>query len=38
MKAYSTNLRDRVVSAVDRGQSVNEVAERYNVHPRTVWR
>ena len=38
MKAYSTDLRDRIVSAVDRGQSVNEVAERYNVHPRTVWR
>lgn len=38
MRAYSTDPRDRIVTAGDRGQSVNEVAEHYNVHPHTVWR
>ena len=33
MKAYSTDLRDRIVTAVDRGQSVDEAAECYNVAP-----
>ena len=38
MKAYSTDLRERIVIAINQGQSAYEVAERFNVSPRTVWR
>lgn len=38
MKAYSTDLRQRITTAVHQGQHVNDVAQRYNVHPRTIWR
>jgi transposase len=36
-KPYSVDLRVRVVAAVDGGESVDEVAERYAVTARTVW-
>lgn len=38
MKAYSKDLRERIVTAVHQGHHVRDVAERYDVHPRTVWR
>ncbi len=38
MKAYSSDLRQRITAAVHEGQEVTDVAERYGVHPRTVWR
>ena len=38
MKAYSTDLRQRITTAIDQGQDVTDVANRYNVHPRTIWR
>ena len=34
---YSVDLRVRVMAAVDGGDSVDEVAERYAVTSRTVW-
>ena len=36
-KPYSVDLRVRVLAAVDGGDSVDEVAERYAVTARTVW-
>lgn len=36
MKAYSLDLRKRIVEAVKDGQRVKDVAERYNVTRRTV--
>ena len=36
-KPYSVDLRMRVVAAVDGGDLVDEVAERYAVTARTVW-
>lgn len=36
-KAYSVDLRWRVIAAVDGGESVDEVADRYEVTARTVW-
>jgi transposase len=36
-KPYSVDLRMRVVGAVDGGESVDEVAERYAVTARTIW-
>ena len=36
-KPYSVDLRVRVVGAVDAGEPVDEVAERYAVTERTVW-
>ena len=36
-KPYSVDLRMRVVGAVDGGDAVEEVAERYAVTERTVW-
>lgn len=38
MKAYSLDLRKRVVKAVDEGQSLEEVAARYEVSERTARR
>jgi len=38
MKAYSLDLRERVVKAVDEGQSLEEVAARYEVSERTARR
>lgn len=36
-RPYSVDLRTRVVGAVDGGDSVDEVAERYKVSARTIW-
>jgi transposase len=36
-KPYSVDLRTRVVAAVDGGDSVDEVAERFAVTARTIW-
>ena len=36
-KPYSVDLRVRVMAAVDGGESVDEVAERYAVTARTIW-
>ena len=38
MGPYSVDLRERIVSAVDKGQSISEVAARYDVSERTVKR
>lgn len=36
MKAYSLDLRERIVAAVKDGQRVNDVAERYGVSRWTI--
>jgi transposase len=38
MGPYSLDLRERIVKAVDEGQSLSEVAERYEVSERTIKR
>ncbi len=38
MKAYPTDLRNRIITAIEQGQNAYQVAERYDVSPRTVWR
>jgi transposase len=38
MRAYSLDLRERVVKAVDEGQSIAGVAARYELSERTVKR
>ena len=38
MRAYSEDLRQRIVQSVFSGQDIVEVADRYQVSPRTVWR
>lgn len=38
MRASSLDVRERIVAAVDEGQEIEEVAERYQVHARTVRR
>lgn len=38
MKAYSEDLRERIVHSVVSGQDIHEVAERFEVSSRTVWR
>lgn len=38
MKAYSVDLRERIVRAVGDGGCTEEVADRFEVHPRTVRR
>lgn len=38
MGPYSLDLRERIVKAVDEGQSSEEVAERYEIGERTVRR
>ncbi len=38
MRAFSFDLRHRIVTALDAGQSVSAVAERFRVSPRTVRR
>ena len=38
MGPYSIDLRERIVKAVDEGQSSEEVAERYEIGERTVRR
>jgi transposase len=38
MGPYSVDLRERIVKAVDEGQSIREVAVRYEVSERTVRR
>jgi transposase len=38
MRAYSLDLRERVVKAVDQGASIAEVAARYELSERTVKR
>jgi transposase len=38
MGPYSQDLRERIVKAVDQGQSIAEVAARYEVSERTVKR
>lgn len=38
MKAYSQDLRERVVSAVDQGKSQKEVAHLFNVSSSTIKR
>jgi len=36
-RPYSVDLRVRVMSAVDAGDSVDEAAEQYEVTARTIW-
>jgi transposase len=36
-RPYSVDMRTRVVAAVDEGDAVDEVAERYKISGRTVW-
>lgn len=36
-KPYSVDLRMRVLSTVDGGESVDEAAERFDVTGRTIW-
>jgi transposase len=36
-KPYSMDLRMRVVAAVDEGEAVDDVAERFGVSARTIW-
>lgn len=38
MRAYSLDLRERIIAAVEAGQTVAEVAMRFAVSPRTVRR
>jgi transposase len=38
MRAYFLDLRERVVKAVDEGQTIAEVAARYELSERTVKR
>jgi transposase len=38
MRAYSMDLRERIVAAVDAGASQSQVAERFEVSLRTVER
>ncbi|MDQ3525792.1 MAG: helix-turn-helix domain-containing protein [Chloroflexota bacterium] len=38
MRAYSLDLRQRIIAALDAGQSVATVAERLSVSPRSVRR
>jgi transposase len=38
MGPYSVDLRERIVKAVDEGQSTNQVATRYEIGERTVRR
>lgn len=38
MRAYSLDLRQRIIAAVEAGQTVVEVASRFAVSPRTVRR
>ena len=38
MKAYSEDLRERIVTSVISGQDIHDVAKRYQVSSRTVWR
>ena len=38
MKAYSIDLRQKVVSAVDRGEPQSSVAKRYEISAKTVGR
>jgi transposase len=36
-KPHSLDLRSRVLAAVDQGESVDEVGERFSVTARTIW-
>lgn len=36
-KAYSLDLRERVVAAVDRGENPAEVAQQFQITERTIW-
>lgn len=36
-KAYSLDLRERVIAEVDRGTKPAEVAERFQITERTIW-
>ena len=36
MKPYSMDLREKVVAALDRGESAASVARRFEMHPETV--
>ena len=38
MRAYSLDLRQRIIAALEAGESVKEVAVRFDVSPRTVRR
>jgi transposase len=38
MRAYSLDLRQRIIAALEHGESVREVATRFAVSPRTVRR
>ena len=36
-RAYSLDLRERVVAAVDRGEDPAEVAQQFQITERTIW-
>ena len=36
MRAYSVDLRERIIAAVDAGQARREVARRFDVSPATI--
>lgn len=38
MRAYPEDLRQRIVQSAFSGQDIHDVAERYQVSTRTVWR